>query len=84
METQHSIKIKYICTDNGLEFKMAEFLATKRVVHQCSCPYVPQQNGVVKRKRKYILNMVQSMMFKANLPKKFWADCVTHAVYLIN
>ncbi|XP_070054781.1 uncharacterized protein [Nicotiana tomentosiformis] len=52
--------VKCLKIDNGSEFFRNEFmslLATIGIMHQSSCVYTPQQNGVVKRKHKIILKM---------------------------
>ncbi|GJW00849.1 retrovirus-related pol polyprotein from transposon TNT 1-94 [Tanacetum coccineum] len=59
------------CEDNGIR----RFL---------TAPYSPQQNGVVERKNRTILNMVQSMLKSKKMPKEFWAEAVDCAVYLLN
>ncbi|KAL4318065.1 hypothetical protein GQ457_18G013000 [Hibiscus cannabinus] len=47
-------------------------------------PRSPQQNGVAERKNKTILNMARSMLKAKNMPKEFWAEAVSCAVYLSN
>ncbi|KAL4320263.1 hypothetical protein GQ457_18G013060 [Hibiscus cannabinus] len=47
-------------------------------------PRSPQQNGVAERKNKTILNMTRSMLKAKNMPKEFWAEAVSCAVYLSN
>jgi len=42
-------KIKSICTDNGVEFVMKDFFASKGILHQTSCIETPEQNGIVER-----------------------------------
>nr|GEU39751.1 retrovirus-related Pol polyprotein from transposon TNT 1-94 [Tanacetum cinerariifolium] len=49
-----------------------------------TAPYFPQQNGVVERKNRTILNMVRSMLKTKKMPKEFWAEAVDCAVYLLN
>jgi hypothetical protein len=44
----------------------------------------PQQNGMVERKNRSILNMVRSMLKTKKIPKTFWAETVDYAIYLSN
>ncbi|XP_071690716.1 uncharacterized protein [Rutidosis leptorrhynchoides] len=53
---------KTIITDNGTEFvntKMKMFTRTKGIVHQTSCAYTPQQNGIAERKHRHLLNVAR-------------------------
>ncbi|KAL0454835.1 UNVERIFIED_CONTAM: Retrovirus-related Pol polyprotein from transposon RE1 [Sesamum latifolium] len=54
------------------------------ISHQRSCPHTPQQNGIVERKHKHLLNIARSLLHQASLPRKFWADCILTAAHLIN
>ncbi|KAL0734178.1 hypothetical protein Bca4012_010388 [Brassica carinata] len=74
-------------TDNGGEYTSNAFkhhLAQHGILHQTSCPYTPQQNGVAERKNRHLMEVARSMMFQANVPKRFWSDAVVTACYLIN
>ena len=44
----------------------------------------PQQNGVVERRNRTLLEMVSLMMAQANLPISFWGDALLTATYILN
>ncbi|XP_070005029.1 uncharacterized protein [Nicotiana sylvestris] len=46
--------------------------------------FLNSQNGVAKRRHQYILEMARSLRFQASVPLKFWGECVTTTVYIIN
>ena len=54
------------------------------IVHQLTTPYNPQQNRVVERKNRTILEMTRCLLHKRDLPKKFWAEVASTTVYLLN
>ncbi|WZY72206.1 hypothetical protein YC2023_004446 [Brassica napus] len=83
----YNAKIKIFRSDNGGEYTGQAFklhLAQHEILHQTSCPYTPQQNGVAERKNRHLMEVARSMMFQSNVPKKFWSDVVATACYLIN
>ena len=53
-------------------------------LHQKSCVYTPQNNGVLERKHRHLLDTAHALPFQSNLPSKFWGECLKCATYLIN
>lgn len=78
VETQFSIKIKRIRSDNALELGSSivatKFLHSKGILHETSCNATPQQNGVVERKHKYLFETSRALLFQSNLPIRFWEN----------
>ena len=74
-------------SDNGGEFTSTRFenyLKTEGIRHEKTIPKTSKQNGVAERFNRTIVEMSRSMLLDAKLPKKFWAECVSTAVYLRN
>lgn len=59
--------MKRIITDNGGEFfneNCSKLFTDRVIVHESICSYTPQQNGVVDRKHKHLLEIVRALRFK--------------------
>nr|AAX96493.1 retrotransposon protein, putative, unclassified [Oryza sativa Japonica Group]ABA91692.1 retrotransposon protein, putative, unclassified, expressed [Oryza sativa Japonica Group] len=52
--------------------------------HEFSSPRVPQQNGVVERKNRVLVEMARTMLDEYKTPKKFWAEAINVACYISN
>ncbi|XP_056691697.1 uncharacterized protein [Spinacia oleracea] len=85
--TQFELSVKHIRSDNALDLtegKMKELFLNKGILHQKSCSYTPQQNGVVERKHKHLLETTRALAFQSKLPDRYWNHCILTATYLIN
>jgi transposase InsO family protein len=64
-QNEFGLRIKKIRSHNGTEFKnsqIEEFLEEEGIKHELSSPYTPQQNGVVERKNRTLLDMAMTML----------------------
>lgn len=87
VENESGFVIRALRTDRGGEFtslQFNKFCESNGIRHFLTVPYSPQQNGVVERKNRTILNAARSMLKSKNMPKEFWAEAVACAVYLSN
>lgn len=76
VETQFSTKVKSVRIDNALKLGLSNaataFFYSKGIIHQTSCIYNPQQNGVVERKHKHLIKTSRALLFQSNLPVQYW------------
>ena len=87
VENQLNTKIKSLRTDRGREYLSDLFKAycnENCIARQLTIPYTPQQNGVVERRNRTLLDMVRSMMAQAKLPISFWGDALMTTTYILN
>lgn len=88
VERQFELKVKRIRSDNALELgrgsQETKFLLSQGILHERSCVATPQQNGVVERKHKHLLEIARGLFFQANLPIQYWGECILTATHLIN
>ena len=62
----------------------SSFLKDKEIEFQHPCPYTSQQNGIVERKHRHIVEMGLTLLAQASMPLRFWWDAFVSAVYIIN
>ncbi|KAL4342366.1 hypothetical protein GQ457_08G025750 [Hibiscus cannabinus] len=83
VETQSGCKMQVIKSDNGTEYtseKFNKFCQDAGIEHQLTAPYTPQQNGVVERKNRTIMDMVR--VRKAASDKK-WMNTMKEELNMI-
>ena len=86
-QNEFELKVKKIRSDNGSEFKnlqVEEFLEEEGIKHEFSAPYTPQQNGVVERKNRTLIDMARTMLGEFKTPERFWSEAVNTACHAIN
>jgi len=87
VEKQFSLSVKVIRSDNGTEFRnhtLDNFCLSKGIARQYSIPRTPEQNGVVERKNRTLIEAARTMLADSGLPLYFWAEAVNTTCYVQN
>jgi transposase InsO family protein len=74
-------------SDNGTEFKntnIEEYLDEEGIGHELSVPYTPQQNGIVERKNRTLIEAARTMLDEYKTSDSFWAEAINTACHAIN
>lgn len=64
--TQYSAQVKCVRSDNAKESSEGDalkFYKSKGIFHQTSYTYTPQQNGIVERKHRHLLEIARALFF---------------------
>ncbi|GKD81686.1 retrovirus-related pol polyprotein from transposon TNT 1-94 [Tanacetum coccineum] len=75
--------VRYIQTDNGTEFVnqvMSKYYKGVGIFHQKSIPRTPQQNGVVERRNRTLVEAARTMLIFSKAPMFLWAEVVARGV----
>ena len=73
-QNEFELKIKNVRSDNGSEFRntnVEEFLDEEGIKHEFSAPYTPQQNGIVERKNRTLIEAARTMLDEYKIPDIF-------------
>jgi hypothetical protein len=79
--------VKKIRSDNGSEFKnlqVEEYLEEEGIKHEFSTPYTPQQNSVVERKNRTLIDMARMTLGEYKMSEWFWSKAKNMACHAIN
>ncbi|GJU42264.1 retrovirus-related pol polyprotein from transposon TNT 1-94 [Tanacetum coccineum] len=80
-------RFTWIRTDNGTEFKNATLKAYYEklgIMQQFSIARTPQQNGVVERRNRTLVEAARTMLIFSRLPEFLWAEAVATACFTQN
>ncbi|GJR44241.1 retrovirus-related pol polyprotein from transposon TNT 1-94 [Tanacetum coccineum] len=76
-----------IRTDNGTEFvnqTLREYYEKVDISHETSVERSPQQNGVIERRNRTLIEAAHTMLIYAKAPLFLWAEAVATACYTQN
>ncbi|GJZ98691.1 retrovirus-related pol polyprotein from transposon TNT 1-94 [Tanacetum coccineum] len=88
-QVQRNLKalILTIRTDNGTEFKnekLRSFYAKLGIVYKTLIARTPQQNGVVERRNRTLIEAARTMLIFSNAPEFLWAEAISSACFTQN
>ena len=87
VENQTGRKIRVLRLDNRGESTSKgfdEYCRQEGIRRQLTVPYIPEQNGVAKRKNRSIVGAARAMLHDQSLPFFLWAKACSTVVYLQN
>ena len=87
VENQTGRKIKVLRSDNGTKYRndhFSYFCKKEGISRRFTVRDTPQQNGVVERMNRTLLEKVRCMLSNVGLGKQFWVEAVMYASHLIN
>ncbi|GJV11531.1 retrovirus-related pol polyprotein from transposon TNT 1-94 [Tanacetum coccineum] len=79
--------VRYLRTDNGTELlnqTLRKYTEDVGITHHTSTARTPQQNGVVKRRNRTLVEAVRTMLIFSKSPLFLWAEAVATACYTQN
>ncbi|GJS90993.1 retrovirus-related pol polyprotein from transposon TNT 1-94 [Tanacetum coccineum] len=74
-------------TDKGTKFlnkTLHAYFKEEGIKHQTSIARTPEQNGVVERRNRTLVEAARTMLSASKLPLSFWAEAVATACYTQN
>ncbi|GJV03883.1 putative ribonuclease H-like domain-containing protein [Tanacetum coccineum] len=77
----------FVRTDNGTEFvnkELTDYYESVGITHEKTVPRTPQQNGVVERRNRTLVEAARTMLIFSKAPLFLWAEAVATACYTQN
>jgi len=87
VEADTKSKVRMLISDCGSEFlsnKMKAYLLERGVAQEVSAPATPEQNGVIERDNRTVMEAARSMLYAENAPNYLWGKAANTAVYTLN
>jgi len=87
VEKESGEKIQAFRIDRGGEFVSGEFNSfceETGIRRHLIGPYTPQQNIVVERRNRTLLEMERSILKHMHMPNFLWGEVIRHSTYLLN
>nr|GFA78539.1 retrovirus-related Pol polyprotein from transposon TNT 1-94 [Tanacetum cinerariifolium] len=79
--------LRVVRTDKGTEFlnhTLHAYFVAEGIQHQTSIARTPEQNGVVERRNRTLVEAARTMLSAAKVPLLFWAEAIATACFTQN
>nr|GEW46177.1 retrovirus-related Pol polyprotein from transposon TNT 1-94 [Tanacetum cinerariifolium] len=80
-------QVRVVRTDKGTKFlsqTLHAYFAIEGIHHQTSVARTPEQNGVVERRNRSLIEAARTMLSAAKVPIFFWAEAIATACFTQN
>nr|GFB64905.1 retrovirus-related Pol polyprotein from transposon TNT 1-94 [Tanacetum cinerariifolium] len=80
-------QVRVVRTDKGTEFlnhTLHVYFTAEGILHQTSVARTPEQNGVVERRNRTLVEAARTMLSAAKVPLFFWAEAIASACFTQN
>ncbi|CAN1328581.1 Retrovirus-related Pol polyprotein from transposon TNT 1-94, partial [Linum perenne] len=87
VQTQFHQTVKMFRSDPGGEFTshaLHQYFRDNGILFQQSCPGVSEQNGLVERKHRHVLDLARALLLESRVPSQFWVETIQTVLYLVN
>ena len=74
VQTQFGVKIQRFRSDNAKDFfnqSLSSFFQKHGIIHESSCVYTPQQNGIAERKNSHLLSSTRAILLQNHVSQKY-------------
>ena len=85
--TQFNTYVRILRSDNAKEYfstPFSSFMSSYGILHQSSCAYTPQHNGVAEHKNRHLIKTARTLLLHHKVPQRFWGDAILATCYLVN
>ncbi|GJU18462.1 retrovirus-related pol polyprotein from transposon TNT 1-94 [Tanacetum coccineum] len=79
--------VRFVRTDNGTKFvnkDLTDYYESVGITHEKTVPRTPQQNGIVERRNRTLVEAARTMLIFSKAPLFLWAEAVATACYTQN
>ncbi|CAI7807325.1 unnamed protein product [Closterium sp. NIES-53] len=87
VERQTKKSVLQLRSDRGGEFlgkKFTDFVDGQGIVHDLTCPYTPQQNGMAEREMRTVVESVRTMLLHMGVQHHWWHLALRQAIWVRN